>query len=247
MTASSGQHISISKCYQAPKCIIKAKDPCLHRISIAAPVFLISNPIPKGTLTTNLIPEGIPKVALPPLYTAKGATSSHPAIIKEEEKEEKEIVEVFDSEDEFDVFNQPLSSEASTGDLEWPFTPILDEMGIQLKSRSTLLELIESQPGRDTPKKVAQTKPPTFPPTQPLRHDPTDLKRKREQKGKEVVEGGKTHPSQEDEAQRTAKQAKVGQKGAEQRVDLQVTPPVWTPTPILDKAPLPANASIRDF
>ena len=180
MTASSGQHISISKCYQAPKCIIKAKDPCLHRISIVAPVFLISNPIPKGTLTTNLIPEGIPKVALPPLYTAKGATSSHPAIRKEEEQKEEEVVEVSDSEDEFEVFNRSLSLEASTGDLGHSsptqsnqnrrVIPIPDNMGIQRKQRSTLQELLESQPGENVPGKVPQTRLPT-----PHLPSPSDL------------------------------------------------------------------------
>ena len=55
----------ISKSYQAPKRVIKAKDPRLHRISIAALGFLTTGPIPKGTLTTDPIPEGIPKVALP--------------------------------------------------------------------------------------------------------------------------------------------------------------------------------------
>ena len=55
----------ISKSYQAPKCVIKAKDPLLHWISVAAPGFLTIGPILKGTLTTNPIPEGIPKVALP--------------------------------------------------------------------------------------------------------------------------------------------------------------------------------------
>ena len=65
------------------------------------------------------------------------------------------------------------------------------------------------------------------------------------------MEGGPTCPSQEDEAQRGAKQARVGQNGADQRSDSQVAPPSWTPTLMLDGAldgaPLPANASIRDF
>ena len=136
----------------------------LHRISIDAPGFLISCLIPKGTFTTNPIPEGILKVALPPQYKVEKATSSHPATTKEEEEEE-EIVEVSDSEDKFDVFNQPLSPKASTGDLRLPFPSqsshhrgsisILDDMGIQRKQRSTLQELLESQPGRDAPEKVA--------------------------------------------------------------------------------------------
>ena len=137
----------------------------LHRISVDALGFLISGSILEGTFTTNPILEGIPKVALPPQYKVKKATSSHPATTKEEEEEEEEIVEVSKSEDEFDVFNQPLSPKASTGDLRLPFpsqsshhrgsTSILNDMGIQRKQRSTLQELLESQPGRDAPEKVA--------------------------------------------------------------------------------------------
>ena len=38
------------------------------------------------------------------------------------------------------------------------------------------------------------------------------------------MEGGKTHPSLKDKAQKATKQAKVGQKGAEQRSEPQVAP-----------------------
>ena len=62
-----------------------------------------------------------------------------------------------------------------------------------------------------------------------------------------MVEGGKNHPSQDDKAQKGAKQARVGQKGVDQRGDSQVAPLSWTPTLMLDGAHLPANASIRDF
>ena len=110
----------ISKSYQAPKHVIKVKDPRLHRISIAALGFLTTGPIPEGTLTTDPIPEGIPKVALPLQYTT-GENTPHPAITKEEEVKEEELVEVSDFEDEFEVFNQPLSPEAPTGDLDHPF------------------------------------------------------------------------------------------------------------------------------
>ena len=144
----------ISKSYQASKCIIKAKDPRLHRISVTTSGFLTTSPIPKGTLTTDPILEGIPKVALPPQYTTGEATSSHPAITKEEEEKEEEVVEVSDSKDEFKVFNHPLSLKASTGDLGHHFlaqsshhrgvTSIPDNMGIQRKPRSTLQELLES-------------------------------------------------------------------------------------------------------
>ena len=98
-------------------------------------------------LTTDPILEGIPKVALPPQHTTGEATSSHLAITEEEEKEE-EVVEVSDSEDEFEVFNQPLSPKALTGYLGHPFpvqpshnqevTSIPNDMAIQRKPRSPL-------------------------------------------------------------------------------------------------------------
>ena len=102
------------------KCVIKAKNPHLHQISVAVLGFLVTSAIPEGTLTTDPITEGIPKVALPPQYTTGDANASYFAITNEEEKEE-EVVEVSDSEDEFEVFNQPLSPKASTGDLGHPF------------------------------------------------------------------------------------------------------------------------------
>ena len=45
----------ISKSFQVPKCVIKAKDLHLHRISVVVPSFLSADPIL----------EGIPKIALP--------------------------------------------------------------------------------------------------------------------------------------------------------------------------------------
>ena len=68
-------------------------------------------------------------------------------------------------------------------------------MGIQRKQRSSLQELLKSQLG-----KGAQTKPSTPPPALPLQLEPSGLKRKKEPKGKKVVEVGKNHPSQEDKA-----------------------------------------------
>ena len=44
----------ISKSFQAPKCVIKAKDSLRYHISVAISSFLTTDPIPKG----------IPKVAL---------------------------------------------------------------------------------------------------------------------------------------------------------------------------------------
>ena len=70
-------YIPIYKSFQVPRCVIKARNLCLHRISVAAPSFLTTGPIPEGTLTTNPIPEGIPRVALPyQCSTEEEATSS---------------------------------------------------------------------------------------------------------------------------------------------------------------------------
>ena len=196
--------------FQAPKCVIKAKDPCLHWISVAVPIFLLPEGtlVPEGAFVTQPIPEGIRKVAFPFQHTTGEATSSQLTSKEEDEEEEEkenEIVDVLDLDDFYEVFNQPLSPEISTGDLGQfsipqsshleGSTPLLDEMGIQQKQRSTLQELLESQPGRDAPEKPAQTKlPPPFPPLPTLQADPTDHKRKREKKGKEVAETGKNLP-----------------------------------------------------
>ena len=104
------------------------------------------------------------------------------------------MVEVTDFEDKFEVFNKDLSLETSVTDLGPHISPITDEMGIQRKPKSSLLELIENQPGRDAPRRTVCSKSPTpplaLPPSQPV-----DLKRKREPKGKGVMEAGQTLPS----------------------------------------------------
>ena len=88
------------------------------------------------------------------------------------------------------------------------------------------MELIEDQPGRGAPGST-QSKlpppPPKFPPPIPqppqlTRPEPADPKRRREQKGKDVVETGRSRPTREDEAQRATKQQKVShvsQRGME--------------------------------
>ena len=122
------------------------------------------------------------------------------------------------SKDVLNVFNQPLSLEASTGDLgqsspsqsshHQGSSSIPDDMGIQRKLRSTLQELLESQPRKGTLEKATQTKLPTPPPTQTLQANPVDHKRKSEENNKEVVETGRTHPFHEVEPQKRAKESR---------------------------------------
>ena len=121
------------------------------------------------------------------------------------------------------------------------------------------MELIKDQPGRGALGKSTQPKLPPPPPKSPLpppqpslpsRPEPADPKRKREQKGKDVVETGRSRPTCEDEAQRVAKQQKVShvsQQGVE-RVDNQPSEPqAWLPAPMLDSEPLRDDASLKDF
>ena len=95
-----------------------SKDSQLQRINVVAPSFLASGPIPEGVHLTTPISEGIPKV---------GASSSRPIVKEEKEEKEKEeteegeVVELSDSEDNFEVFNQPLSPENTLSDLGHSF------------------------------------------------------------------------------------------------------------------------------
>ena len=123
----------ISRAFQAPRCVIRAKDPRLHRISVAYEGFVV--------------PEGIPLPKYPPLTQplpvatlAAGATSSPPILQVEEEEEaeqeEEGFVDLTESTDDYEVFNQPSPSQ-----------DVPEKMGIQRKPQRSLQELLESQPG----------------------------------------------------------------------------------------------------
>ena len=123
------------------------------------------------------ISEGVPLV---------GSSSSHPMVEEEDEKIEKEekVVELGSSEDEFEVFNRAQSYEGPFGDLgdlncteanfSFSETPLEEDMGIQRKQKSSLLDLIESQPRRETQGRPVQSKPPS-PSQSKLPHTPSKL------------------------------------------------------------------------
>ena len=101
--------------------MIKAKDPQLHCISVAYKGFVV----PKGIL----IPKGTPFTQLLAVATLSVGISSSPPVPQEEEegdeeKEEESFVDLTNSLDEFEAFNQPPSPKS-----------LLEEMGIQRKSR----------------------------------------------------------------------------------------------------------------
>ena len=71
--------------------VIKAKDPQLQQVNIVVPGFLVST-----------LPEGTQLVELPfQLSAEEEATSSHLVL-----EETAKVVEVSDSEEEFEVFDQ---------------------------------------------------------------------------------------------------------------------------------------------
>ena len=95
----------IQKSLWAPKYVIRAKDPRLHKITIAEHGFLL----PEGSSTQGGA-------------TLAGSFSSHQATEDEEVRAESEeqVAEFNRSEDEFDAFDQVDLSEDPSGDLGDP-------------------------------------------------------------------------------------------------------------------------------
>ena len=200
-------------------------------------------PLPKHTPSTKSLP----------VATLLAGVSSSSLILQEEEEGKEEqneqgFVDLTESVDGFKVFNQPPSPKS-----------LPKEMGIQRKPQKSLLELIENQPRKGGPGKSTQPKlpppppkspPHAPPPTLPSRVEQVDTKRRREQKGKDVVETRRPCLTSEEEAQQAAKQQKVSHtpsQGAE-RGDIQPPEPqAWFPTPMLGGEPLMDDTSIRDF
>ena len=132
-------------------------------------------------------------------------------------------------------------------------------MGIQRKPQCSLQELLESQPGRGEVGKTAQPKLPPPPPKSPFRAlqpplpsrtEQPDPKRRREPKGKEVIEIGRTRPSNEEEAHRPTKQQRVSHASSQgpERGEVQLPEPqAWLPAPMLGGEPLTNDTSIRDY
>ena len=124
----------ISHAFQAPRCVIRAKDPRLYRISVAYEGFVVLEGIPflRSTPLTQPLP----------IATLSAGVPSPSSILqveeeKEEEQEEEGFVDLTESTDDFEVFNQPS-----------PPKNVPEEMGIQRKPQRSLQELLESQPGR---------------------------------------------------------------------------------------------------
>ena len=154
-------------------------------------------------------PQILPLTEPLPVASLTTAATSSPSVFQVEEEEEVEqeeegFVDLTSLIDNYEVFNQSSPS---------PNVP--EDMGIQRKPQRNLQELLESQPGRGETGKPAQPKlPPPLPksplrapqPPPPSRTKQPDLKRRREPKGKEVMETGRLRPSTKEEAHKPSKQ-----------------------------------------
>ena len=205
----------IQKTFLAPKYVIRAKDPRLHRITVAEHGFLL----PKGSSTRG-------GATLASSFLSQQAAEAE----KIGAKGEEQATELGQSEDKFGVFDQIDPSEDPFGDLGNPSLTKADlqgtssqaEIGFKRKPPTSLLDLIDGQPrndalGKSRPKlppppskpQPAQTRS-SFALSQPFKLpppvQPADPKRKRSSKGKKPMDGGRSRSSQEeDEARRASK------------------------------------------
>lgn len=133
--------------------------------------------------------------------------------------ETPKIVEVSDSEEDFEFLNQFQFLDPSKVDFSHlPFTQVScvqeapsipNTMVLQRKAKISLLKLLESHARGTIPEVAVQTKPPTPLPTQTSQLDPTSKKRKLKQKGKDVMKEGEAIPPKEPEPQKGAKVART--------------------------------------
>ena len=152
----------IQKSFLAPKYVIKAKDSRLHKITVAEHRFLL----PKG----SPVQQGAPLT---------GSSSSYQAVEAEEGrvKSEEQVTKLGQSKNEFGVFDQFNLSKDPSSNLGDPNLTEADllligissqaKMGFKRKPPTSLLDLIEGQPGKD-----ASGKPQPELPPPPPKHPP---------------------------------------------------------------------------
>ena len=92
----------ISRAFQALRCVIRAKDPRLHRISVAYEGFVVpeGNPLPRSTPLTQPLPVATFSAGVPSPSSILQVEEE-----KKEEQEEKGFVDLTESTNDFEVFN----------------------------------------------------------------------------------------------------------------------------------------------
>nr|POE63943.1 hypothetical protein CFP56_01981 [Quercus suber] len=240
------------------KHVIRANDPRLQKITVTEDGFLF--------------PE---EPSIPEVVTLASPSSSHrfAEATEEDPKREEEKADFGPAEEKFDIFDQVDQSEDPPRDLGDPHLTEADllvsetsprpTMGYKRKPHTSLLDLIEGQPGKSQQKlpppppktQPAQTRsvstqsklPPPPPQTSlPSRSMPADSKKKKD-KGKRLMEDKSMSSQDEDNTLQPSKQIRIGGKSQDRQV---ITPPeaqAWLPAPILHGEPLRDDASPRDF
>ena len=137
----------IQKSFAAPKYVIKAKDPWLQKITVAEHGFFFP-----------------------------GGSSAQQAAETEEGRDEGEeqVIDLDQSEDEFDAFEQLDPSDDPFGDISDPNLSEADlqgissqaDMGFKRKPSASLRDLLEGQPRKDVPGKSQPKLPPSPSPLQ---------------------------------------------------------------------------------
>ena len=104
----------ISRAFQAPSCVIKAKDPRLRRISVAYEGFVVPQGVP--------LPKYSPLTEPLPVASLAVAVTSSPSVFQVEEEEEVEqeeegFVDLTSATDDYEVFNQSTPSPNTSEDM----------------------------------------------------------------------------------------------------------------------------------
>jgi len=151
----------------------------------------------------GLPPAGTQPIELPSQRSIEEvATFSHLVL-----EEAVKVVEVLDSEEDFEAFNQPQSPDspgatfshlppAQVSDIQEP-SDIPDAMVLQRKPKMSLLELLKSHAGRSMPEVAVQTRPSTPLPVHTPSFEPAEKKIKWDRRSKDVVEEGEVFPFKE--------------------------------------------------
>ena len=122
--------------FQAPSCVIRAKDPWLRRISVAYEGFIVPQGVPLPRYSLLIEPLLVASLAVtetsppppPPVFQVEEE--------EEVEQEEEGFVDLTSATDDYEVFNQCTPSPTTSEDLS-----------IQRKPQRRLQELLESQLG----------------------------------------------------------------------------------------------------
>ena len=114
----------ISRAFQAPSCVIKAKDPRLHRISIAYEGFVVPQGVPLPVYpqrAEDLLVASLAEVAPSSPFTSQ---------VEEEEEAERgegSFMDPSSATDDYEIFNSPT-----------PLSDTPEDMGIQRKPQRSL-------------------------------------------------------------------------------------------------------------